>query len=131
MEILCIQGRVPSSALKELMRPVNNERNHIHADTASEQLLERYLLQYNYLLFNCELQDRMYYQFVIVVLIRAGANLILKILWKLIVDKKKEHLDSQYNTLKQNTEVKDNQPKKLQTPAHKQINLSQQIGHTD
>ena len=70
-----------------------------------------------YLFFHCELQDlkllnlelyqiiepfwqgKMYCQYIIVVLIRAGANLIFKILWELIVDKKKEYLDSQLNTL--------------------------------
>ena len=36
-----------SSPLEELMRPVNNERTRIHAEMASEQLLEGYLLQYN------------------------------------------------------------------------------------
>ena len=54
-------------------------------------------------------------------LIRAGANLILKILWKLIVYKKKEHLSAQYNALCQNTELKEKRLKKLQMPAHQQI----------
>ena len=44
------------SALEELMRPVNNERNRIHAEMASDQLLEGYLLRYNNLLVNCKLQ---------------------------------------------------------------------------
>ena len=99
------------SALEELMRPVKSEINHIHAELASEQLLEGYFFQYNNLLLNCEMQylklinlelyqiiepfwpGQMYCQFVIVALIIAGANLIFKILWKSIVDKKKEHLD--------------------------------------
>ena len=75
-------------------------------------------------------QGRMHFQFVTVVLIRAGANLIFKILWKLFVDKKKEHLDAQYNTLKQNTELKDKQLKKLQMPARQQIR-SQRISKAD
>ena len=44
-------------------------------------------------------RGKMYWQFVIVVLVRASMNMIFKILWKLIVDKKKEHLNSQLNTL--------------------------------
>ena len=52
-----------------------------------------------------------------------STNLILKILWKLIVDKKKEQLSAQYNALKQKTEWKDKQLKKLQMPARQQISL--------
>ena len=107
------------------MRTVNTERNHIHAKVASEQLIEGSFLQYNNLLFNGEKQylklitldlyqiiepfwqGKMYCQFVKVALIRAGANVIFKILWKLIVDKKKEYLDSQYNTLRKNTKAKE------------------------
>ena len=89
-----------SSALEELMHPVNNERNCIHAEMVSEQLLEGYRSA----VFETDqsrivsdyrtiLERQMYCQYVIVVLIRAGVNLIFKILWKLIVDKKKEYLD--------------------------------------
>ena len=42
------------STLEELMRPVNNEINCIHAEKASEQLVVGYFIQYNNLLFNCE-----------------------------------------------------------------------------
>ena len=115
-----------SSTLEELMRPVNNDRNRIHAKMASEEMGEGYFLQCNNLLFKCETQylglinldlyqiiepfwhGKMHCQYVLVALIRAGANLILKILWKLIVDKKKEHLNAQYNALQQNTELKGN-----------------------
>ena len=111
-----------SSALEQLMLPVNAERNVIHSKMESEQLVEGYFLQYNNLWFNFEMQylklinlelyqiiepfrhGKMHCQYVLVALIRAGANLILKILWKLIVDKKKEHLDAQYNALPENTE---------------------------
>ena len=50
-------------------------------------------------------------------------NLIFKILWKLIVDRKKEYLDSQFNTLQQNTDNKERQLKKLQMSVHKHIGL--------
>ena len=63
----------------------------------------------------------MYYQFTTVDLIRAGTNLIFKVLWKLIVDKKKEYLDAQFNTLNQNTETEERQLKKLQMLASKHI----------
>ena len=65
----------------------------------------------------------MYCQFVIVVLLSACMNLIFKILWKIIVDKTKEYLDSQYNTLQQNTQSKQKQLKKLQMSARKQISM--------
>ena len=109
------------------MHPVNDERKHIHAEMAYVQLFEGYFLQYNNLFFNYELQylklinlelyriiepfwqGKMYCKFVIVVLIRAGANLLFKILWKLIVDIRKEYLHSQHNTLRQNTELKEKQ----------------------
>ena len=54
---------------------------------------------------------KMHGQYVFMALIIAGANLILKILWNLIVDKKKEHLSAQYNALRQNTELKEKQLK--------------------
>ena len=51
-------------------------------------------------------------------------NLILEILQKLFVDKKKkENLDSQFNTLQQNAENKERQLKKLRMSAHKKINM--------
>ena len=52
----------------------------------------------------------------------------IQILWKLIVDKKKEYLDSQFNTLQQNTEYKERQLKKLRMSARKQI--SQEVKDT-
>ena len=54
------------------MRPINAERNNIHAELASEQLFERYFLQY-----------------VIVVLVRAEMKLIFKMLWEIIDEKKR------------------------------------------
>ena len=63
----------------------------------------------------------MYCQFTTVDLIRAGTNLIFKVLWKLIVDKKKEYLDAQFNTLNQNTETEERQLKKLQMLASKHV----------
>ena len=51
-------------------------------------------------------QEIMYCQFVIVVLVRAGMNHSFKIMWKIIVDRKIEYLDSQLNTLQQNTDNK-------------------------
>ena len=101
-------------------------------------------MQYNNLLFNCEWQylklvnldlyqiiepfwqGKMFCQFAIVVLVRAGMNIIFKILWKLIVDQKKEHLNSQLYTLQQNTANKERQLKKLQMSARKQISLEAQ-----
>ena len=49
--------------------------------------------------------------------------MIIKILWKLIVDKKKEYLDSQLNTFQQNTVNNEQQLKHLQKSARKQISL--------
>ena len=64
----------------------------------------------------------MYCQFTKVDLIRTGTNLIFKsVLWKLIVGKKKDYLDSQFKTLYQNTENKERQLKKLQVLASKHI----------
>ena len=92
--------------------------------------LDHFYLSHKYLkLINLELyqviepfwQGTMCCQFVTVDLIRAGTNLRFKILWKLIVDKKKEFLDSQFNTLQKNTEDKESQLKKLQMSARKQI----------
>ena len=100
-------------------------------------------LQYNNLLLNCETrylklinlelyqviepfwQGKMQCQFVKVVLIRAGVNLIFKILWKLIVDKKKEYLDLHYiiTLFEKNTKTKERQLKKLQMSVRMQINL--------
>ena len=100
----------------------------------------QYFLQYNHCFFNCELQylklinlelyqlvepfwhDKMYCQFVIVVLIRVEMNLIWKIFWRIIIDKKQEYLDSQYNyTLQQNTKNKERELKTMQESARKQI----------
>ena len=43
-----------SSALEKLMAPKKEERNCLHCEMASEQLLECYFLQYNNLMFNCK-----------------------------------------------------------------------------
>ena len=110
--IFCRTSTWRSSRLEKLMRPVNEERNRLHAEMASAQLLAGYFMQYNNLLFNCEWQylklvnldlyrifepfwrGKMHCRFIIVGLVRAGMNMIFKFLWKLIVDKKKEHVNS-------------------------------------
>ena len=48
-------------------------------------------------------------------------NIILKYLWKLIINRKKEYFANQLNTLKQNTRHKENQLKYLQMSAREQI----------
>ena len=42
--------------MENLMCPVNEEHNRLHAKMASAQLLKGYFLQYNNLLLNCEWQ---------------------------------------------------------------------------
>ena len=66
--------------------------------------------------------DKVYCQFVIVMLVRAGMNLTFKIVWKFIINKKK-YLDSQVNALVQNTRTKEKQMEKLQMPAKEQIGM--------
>ena len=74
------------------------------------KLYNLYFMHYNALLYNWEIQylklinvelyklfetfmrDGMYSQFVIVVLVRAGTNLLLKSIWKLTTNKTKEDL---------------------------------------
>ena len=53
-------------------------------------------------------------------------NLILKYLWKLIINRKKDYLANQVNTLKQNTDQKEKQLKNLQMSARAQIGVEEQ-----
>ena len=57
----------------------------------------------------------------IVILVRAGMNIILKYLWKLIINRNKEYLANQLNALKQKTEHKEKQLNSLQMSAREQI----------
>ena len=94
------------SRLENLARLINLQRNRIQAELASEQLFEFYFMQHSNLLLSCETQylklinlelyqvlepmwrDQMYCQFVIVVVVlKAGMNLIFKILCTIIIDK--------------------------------------------
>ena len=50
-------------------------------------------------------------------------NLTLKIMWKLIINKKKEYLALQVNALLQNTRTKEKQMEKLQMSAKEQIGM--------
>ena len=115
-----------------MIKEYNAERDKKIAQQGSLMLYESYFLQYNTLLLNCEKQglnfvnldvykiienfwtDKDYYQFVIVMLVRAGVNRTLKIMWKLIINKKKEFLAWQVNALLQNTRSKEKQMEKLQ-----------------
>ena len=47
--------------------------------------------------------------------------MILKYLWKLIINRKKEYLANQVSSFKQNTEQKEKQLKNLQMSAREQI----------
>ena len=51
-------------------------------------------------------RDRVYCQYVIVVLVQAWMDLVLKCLWKLTVFRKREYSVNRVNTLRQNTEHK-------------------------
>ena len=99
-----------SDALENMIKKYNEERDRKIAQEGSLLLYKSYFLQYNALLLNCEKQylkfvnldvykiiekiwaDKGYCQFVIVMLVRAGVNLKLEIMWKLIINKKIEYL---------------------------------------
>ena len=101
-----------SSALENMMKEHNNERNRKVAQEGSLFLFESYFLQYDSLLFYCKRQylklvnlelyaivekfwrDKVHRKFVIVMLVRACKNLIHNIAWKLIMNKNKEYLNA-------------------------------------
>ena len=114
-----------SSSFEKLIKPLNNERNRKAMEKESLQLYKMYFVQYSKLLFNCKVQylklinlelykiiekfwkDKAYCQFV-----RAGMNLTH--LWKLIINRTKQYLANQINSLKQNKDRKENSRKNLQ-----------------